>query len=55
MNGKGDRYRPVDRKKYDENYEAIFGKRVKDSLEHVNKKHGPALKRMGKEGSNDKV
>lgn len=24
--GKGDRYRPVDKKKYDRNYERIFGK-----------------------------
>ena len=26
MNGKGSVYRPVDQKKWDENYEAIFGK-----------------------------
>lgn len=26
QNGKGDGYRPVDRKRYEENYEAIFGK-----------------------------
>jgi hypothetical protein len=25
--GKGDRYRDVDRKKWDENYERIFGKK----------------------------
>jgi len=25
--GKGDRYRPVDRKKYGENYDRIFGKK----------------------------
>lgn len=25
--GKGDWYRPVDKKKFDENYEAMFGKR----------------------------
>lgn len=25
MSGKGDNYRPVDRKKFDENYEKIFG------------------------------
>ena len=25
MAGKGDSYRPVDRKKYDENYDRIFG------------------------------
>ncbi len=27
--GKGSKYRPVDRKKYSENYEAIFGKKKK--------------------------
>jgi hypothetical protein len=27
--GKGDKYRPVDKKQYDENYEAIFGKKNK--------------------------
>ena len=27
--GKGDKYRPVDKKQYDENYEAIFGKKKK--------------------------
>jgi len=27
MNGKGDTYRPVDKKQYDENYEKIFGKK----------------------------
>jgi len=26
MTGKGDRYRPVDKDKFDENYERIFGK-----------------------------
>jgi hypothetical protein len=25
--GKGSKYRPIDRKKYSENYEAIFGKK----------------------------
>lgn len=25
--GKGDRYRPLDKKQYDKNYEAIFGKK----------------------------
>jgi len=25
--GKGDSYRPVDKKRYDKNYERIFGKR----------------------------
>ena len=27
--GKGDKYRPVDKKQYDKNYEAIFGKKNK--------------------------
>ena len=27
MSGKGDRYRDVDRKKYDKEYEKIFGKK----------------------------
>lgn len=27
--GKGDSYRPVDRKKWDKNYERIFGKKRK--------------------------
>ena len=27
--GKGDKYRPVDKKKYDANYERIFGKKDK--------------------------
>lgn len=27
MSGKGDRYRDVDKKKYDEQYEKIFGKK----------------------------
>ena len=27
MSGKGDKYRDVDRKKYDEQYEKIFGKK----------------------------
>lgn len=47
MNGKGDTYRPVDRKKYDENYDKIFGKRVKESLDKVNEKHGKTLKKLG--------
>jgi hypothetical protein len=28
--GKGDKPRPVDKKKYDENYDAIFGKKNKE-------------------------
>jgi hypothetical protein len=27
MSGKGDKYRPVDRRKYERNYERIFGKK----------------------------
>jgi hypothetical protein len=33
MAGKGDRYRPVDRKKYEENYARIFGQK-KENDEH---------------------
>ena len=29
QNGKGDRPRPVDKKKYDDNYERIFRKKAK--------------------------
>lgn len=29
MSGKGSRYRPVDKKKFDENFEKIFGKKKK--------------------------
>jgi len=29
MNGKGDTYRPVNKKQYDKNYERIFGKKGK--------------------------
>ena len=28
--GKGDMYRPVDQKKFDENFEKIFGQRIKN-------------------------
>jgi hypothetical protein len=44
--GKGDKYRPVDRKKYEENYDRIFGRwgfqvgdwvRIKDSPDDYNK------------------
>lgn len=30
--GKGDKYRPVDREKWNENYDRIFGKKRKDDL-----------------------
>lgn len=29
MSGKGDRQRPVDRKKFDDNWDKIFGKKKK--------------------------
>ena len=41
MNGKGSKYRPVDRKKYEENYDAIFR-----SLDRINKKFDKALKKL---------
>ena len=31
-NGKGDSYRPVDREKFDANYDAIFGKKAKKKV-----------------------
>lgn len=30
MSGKGSKQRPTDKKKFDENYERIFGKKKKD-------------------------
>ena len=36
--GKGDRYRSVDRKKYSENYEKIFGKKKKHKVKKKEKK-----------------
>ena len=37
--GKGDKYRPVDQKKWDEGWEAAFGKKKKKSTKKVlNKK-----------------
>lgn len=38
--GKGDRYRPVDKKKYDDNYDRIFRRRKKtaDLMEDLDKK-----------------
>lgn len=38
MAGKGDRYRPVNKERYDKNYERIFGKRKHESGE---RKHEP--------------
>jgi hypothetical protein len=41
MNGKGSRYRPVDRKKYEENYDKIF-----KALDRINDKFDNALKKL---------
>ena len=35
MNGKGDKYRPTDRKKWDEQYEQIFGKKCRFPHKHT--------------------
>tara|TARA_Y100001938_G_scaffold150239_1_gene240260 strand:- start:1896 stop:2024 length:129 start_codon:yes stop_codon:yes gene_type:complete len=35
--GKGDKYRSVDRKKYSENYEKIFGKKKPPKVKKKNK------------------
>lgn len=38
MNGKGDEYRPVDKKRYDRNYDRIFKKKKLDgSTKSTNK------------------
>lgn len=36
--GKGDKYRPVDRKKWDENYDRIFGKKKNENTKKKSKK-----------------
>ena len=36
--GKGDRYRPVDQKKYDEGWEAAFGDKKKKKKKYVVKR-----------------
>ncbi len=36
--GKGSKYRSVDRKKYTENYEAIFGKKKSNTKPPIKKK-----------------
>lgn len=41
MAGKGDSYRPVDRKKYEENYDKIF-----KALERINTKFDKALEKL---------
>lgn len=50
MNGKGDRYRPVNREQYEKNYDKIF----KKSLDKVNKEREAVLKRLAEEDKNDK-
>lgn len=47
--GKGDRYRPVDRKAWDANWEAVFGKRQKKTPKprKGNANNGKADKRQG--------
>jgi hypothetical protein len=41
MSGKGDTYRPVDRKKYEESYDRIF-----NAIERINKKFDKALEKL---------
>ena len=41
MSGKGDRYRPVDRKKYEENYDKIF-----KAINRINDKFDKALEKL---------
>ncbi len=36
--GKGDRFRPVDQKKYDEGWESAFGDKKKKKKKHVVKR-----------------
>ena len=43
MAGKGDKYRPVDRKKYEENYDKIFS-----AIERINNKFDKALTKLSK-------
>jgi hypothetical protein len=42
--GKGDKYRPVDRKQYEKNYDAIF-----NSAKKVNEKHKKTLEKLNDE------
>lgn len=44
MAGKGDKYRPVDRKKYEENYDKIF-----KAIERINNKFDKALTKLAKD------
>ena len=41
MNGKGSRYRPVDRKQYEENYDKIF-----KATDKINNKFDKAFKKL---------
>lgn len=43
--GKGDKYRPVDKKQYDENYEEIF-KKKKSKKKVTKKKHNKIIKQL---------
>lgn len=48
MAGKGDRYRPVNKKKYDENYDKIF-----KAVDRINKKFDKALRKLSKNENKD--
>ena len=50
MNGKGDRYRPVNREQYEKNYDKIF----KKSLDKVNDERKAVLKKLADGDKNDK-
>ena len=43
MAGKGDRYRPVNLKKYGENYDRIFGKKNKENKNDERKRSGKKI------------
>ncbi len=50
MAGKGDKYRDVDKKKYDEQYEKIFGKKKLNNAESNTKcKHGKTTRKKSKQ------
>lgn len=49
MYGKGDKYRDVDKEKYDEQYEKIFGKKKLNNAESNTKcKHGKTTRKKNK-------
>ena len=51
MYGKGDKYRDVDKKKYDEEYDKIFGKKKLNNIESNTKcKHGKTTRKKNKRG-----